>query len=496
MIKIKNTTFFLIFFAILLHFLFIKLNSVNHEYIFVVGHNFIKENFNKEFVNNFFEQQANTFFFSFIVSFFSFLFPFFKPLFIGKFISILSYLFFGLAVINIFNSLYIKKDIDKSRSLFLILLFANPIIWTFGYRSTPDLISAALAFYSFSFFYLWELNKKNYNCLRVIIPSFILGFATAIKPIVGIFLIASISIMKINLTKNFFKKIFLIGLFYSIVPVIYFYFVYKNFNFFLFHPKYQQTLSIFNNYEKFISNFILYTSFLFIFILPIYIGRFLYILKSLRFSLKIINILLIILIFFIGRKYIYLSIEMSFGLFDRFFDKDHMRGILSVISYFFICVILKETYIFYINKYKKDFFLLMVSVIYLLIISLSLPSQRYLITIVPLLYCIFRKYYQDKLNFIFILLICIPVNIILLANQYLTSSLSSKITQILYKNNMISKVCFGAIAQHVAGIFTHDENNCNSKDFHIVYGLKQNSLYSVSDSILFLNKSYSVIKVR
>ena len=291
--NLKNSTNYLIIFTILLHLVFINLYPVNFEYVFYEGHNFVKQNFNKEIASNFFKQQANTFFFTFTLSLVSFLLPFFKPIYMGKFISTISYLLIGLSAINILNKLDKKSNLNNFRFLFLILLFLNPIIWIFGYRSTPDLISMAIGLYGFSIFYKYENEKRVYTLLDLLIPSFLLGFATTMKPIVGIYLIASICIMQFRYKYNFFKKIFLIGFIYSIIPIIYFYYTYINFNFFLFTPYYSDVLSVVNNLQKYISNLVLYLSFLFICIMPIVSGRLLFVVKSFSKSSIVINLFFI-----------------------------------------------------------------------------------------------------------------------------------------------------------------------------------------------------------
>ena len=134
-----------------------------------------------------------------------------------------------------------------------------------------------------------------------------------------------------------------------------------------------------------------------------------------------------------------------------------------------------------------------------LIISASLASQRYLIVIVPLFYLIFKYYYNNKINYLFVAIICIPANIILIGNQYLTGSLSFQIIQKIKQEKMIDKVCVGAIGSHVSHYFTLEDRlpkNCVLKDFHIINGINSGSIYSVKDKFLILNKSYSVIKVR
>ena len=163
--NLKNSTNYLIIFTILLHLVFINLYPVNFEYVFYEGHNFVKQNFNKkEIASNFFKQQANTFF-TFTLSLVSFLLPFLKPIYIGKFISTISYLLIGLSAINILNKLDKKSNLNNFRFLFLILLFLNPIIWIFGYRSTPDLISMAIGLYGFQFFINMKMKREYILCL-------------------------------------------------------------------------------------------------------------------------------------------------------------------------------------------------------------------------------------------------------------------------------------------------------------------------------------------
>jgi hypothetical protein len=500
MTNFKNKTIYVIIFAFILHISFINFYPVNFEFVFYEGYNFIKEDFNKEIARNFFEQQANTFFFTFIISFFSFLFPFAKPIYIGKFISALSYLFIGLSFINISNKFEKKNTLDNFRSILLLLLFLSPIIWIFGYRSTPDLISMSLGLYGFSIFYKYEHENKLNNLVNIFLPSFIMGFATALKPIVGIYLIASVCIMQFDYNKIFlYKKLFLIGLFYSIVPIIYFYCIYINFNFLLFTPYYKEVLSVVKSLHKYVSNIILYTSFLWICILPIIIGRFVFTIKSLSNLLKVFHLVIIISFFFIGNRYLDLSVEMSFGILDKLIKKEYLRGILCIISYFLIFLVFSELKKLYFNKNIKKFNLLLTGILYILIISFSLASQRYLIVIVPLFYFIFGEYYKNKLNFLFVIIICIPANIVFLGNQYLTGSLANKLIQIIKKENFINKTCVGAIGSHASEYFPIQERlakNCAFKDFHVIEGIDLKSLYSVKGNFLFINKAFSLIKVR
>ena len=87
MINEKKFIYLILSFAIFLHFVAINFYPINFEFIFFEASNFIKEGFKKEIAEQFFKGQANTFFFSFVISFFSLIFPFFEPIHIGKIIS-------------------------------------------------------------------------------------------------------------------------------------------------------------------------------------------------------------------------------------------------------------------------------------------------------------------------------------------------------------------------------------------------------------------------
>ena len=491
-----NKIYTLIFISIVLHIIFINFYPVNFEYVFYEGNNFIREKFNKNIAIDFFNQQANTFFFTLILSFFSFIFPFIDNIIIGKLISLSSYLFIGLAIKNFY---LLKKNNNKNNKSFivLILLLVNPLIWVFGYRSTPDLISMSLALFGFSLLFK-SINYNNYlksNIKSVIIIS----IATTIKPIVGIYFLLSICFLKLSFNKKSFKDLIIIGICYSIIPGIYFLTVYFNFGFFLFTDYYMEVLSVVNTYLKYFSNLVLYTSFLLIFLTPIIIGRLFYLLFEMSFKFKIFNIFVLIIIYFFSNQYLLLSVEMSFGIFDKIINIISLKGIFGMFSYLFFLITFLEFKKGLKNLDYTKLKLIFIGFLYLIIVSSSLASQRYLIVILPVFYFIFGDYYKSKINLVIVFCLCLPTNIILIGNQYLTGKLSHKIIQKINNKGLIEDVCVGAVGSHVSHYFNNSDRlakNCVLKDLHIVNGVNSKALISVEDNFLFINKSYSLIKVR
>ena len=63
--KEKEFIYLILFFAIFFHIICINFYPVNFEFLFFEGSDFIREGFKKEIVRQFFDLQANTFFFYF-----------------------------------------------------------------------------------------------------------------------------------------------------------------------------------------------------------------------------------------------------------------------------------------------------------------------------------------------------------------------------------------------------------------------------------------------
>ena len=492
--KKKKLIYSILFFSIFLHIIFINFSPVNFEFIFFEAADFIEKNFKKEIAARFFNTQANTFFFSLILSFFFFIFPFIKPIYIGKLISLSSYLFITLGGINFYN----KKNFNNI-NYFLIFLFINPLIWILGYRSTPDIISMALAFYGLSIIYKYQISNKHLYSAAIII-----GFATTLKPITGIYLIAGLILFKFKYFKINFIKYLIIGSFFSIIPLIYFFIIYLNFNFFLFSPYYKSVLSPVTNPILYISNIIQYSSFLLIFTSPILIGSIILNIKNSSIKSKTLNLIIFIITFYLGSKYLKTSAEMNFGIISSYLNQNILNGLLCFIAYIFLLLLFFEIKKNYLSKdfIKTKFFFIIV--VYLLIISFSLPSQRYLIVILPLFYYVLipRIKYGLSFNVLFLFIFCIPVNILLMGNHYITGSVSNKMVEYIKKNNLTQKVCPSAIESHVGNNFptsVRDPIICSRKTLHIVnnYGvILVNDIYSISENFLFLKKELSLRKIR
>ena len=204
----------------------------------------------------------------------------------------LSYPFLFLGILNF--SKYYKFKIH----LFLIVLFfLNPLIWVFGYRGTPDLISASIGFYGLSCLWTLEFKKRNF------IYSILISLSIVLKPHCFIFgLLLFLHYLK-EKKKNLFNKFLLLLIIITLLVILFFLINYKLF-FFLYSNNYQDALSF--NFSDFFNNFLSYFGLLYLFLFPI--SLFFYFYKKI-----FAKIVIYFIIYILGYFFLKLNSEMNLG---------------------------------------------------------------------------------------------------------------------------------------------------------------------------------------
>ncbi len=472
--KKKIYIFFLIYFTI--HIIFINNYPINFEFTFS---NFSKffENYDEKIIDQYFLSQANTIAFPFVAGLISKFLNIENGLIITRIISLLSYVFLILGLINF--SKYYKFKINF---LLIALFFLNPLIWVYGYRGTPDLISASLGFYGLSG--LWNLKfdiKKFYY-------SFLIAFSIVLKPHCFIFgLILCFHYLHLK-RKNVFNNYLFLIIIIPILVILFFTINYKLFGFFLYSNNYQEALSL--NLPNFINNFLSYFGLLFLSIFPISIIYF--------FDKKIlVQVIFYLFIFILGYLSIELYGEMDLGSLTSILGKKNLSGIVlcfAVIGF----INIKNLIITERKKFNENFVnpLIVSLVIYILVLSFFRPVQRYLIVIIPFLYLLFFMNYKivfDK-KFIIYLLILIVVNFALTLNSILNSKISSNVANYLLLNNINNKTDLGPINANANFIITEDNQ---SKIFYLTNNPDGINKYEKKFNVGFLkiiNKNLYLVK--
>ena len=472
----KKYPHLIIFLTFILHILAINFYPVNFEYTFIEGMNYVIQNFDKKIISVYFENQANTFFFSFIGSIIKYIFPFIDTQHIAKLLSASGYFFLGFGIINLYKIL----KANCSLNLLLIIIFLNPLIWTFGYRGTPDFLSAAISIYSISLI----LDKNTFR-FRNYLGFFLLGIAITLKPITGIFYITFLLILlneKISLKKKI-NKLCISAVITFLIPIIYFAIIYINFNFFLTPTYYTKALFYNSSYiYSFINNFILYSSFLFLICAPLWIDN---LIKFIQFK-YIFIIIPGIIIYLISYNLIYTQQEINFSIFSKYLSSKIINGFLG------LCFVL--FYYFYFKKInKKDYFYFTIP-LYLFVISFILPAQRYLLFIIPCIYFFFPNK-QSLINILLIsCILFIPINFILLINQYKSGDAAKNIVEYLKLSNLIDETCPLAIDSHVGNHF-QSSKSCSHLPFLVVENNNNNLkyIYKYEASFFIFKKIFYVV---
>ena len=212
-----------------------------------------------------------------------------------------------------------------------------------------------------------------------------------------------------------------------------------------------------------------------------------------------------LLVYYIGSINLVSSVEMNFGFFNQYLNSNILSGVLYCSAYTLVLLIYQEARKNYLLKNFLKFKLFLVVIAYLLIISSSLASQRYLIVILPLFYFLFMPFIKNnlKFNIFFMLIICIPINILLVTNHYLTGSVSKKMIEYVKENDLLDKVCAGTIGAHAHHEFpkeSRDTVTCSQKSLHINKGIGENEtgiIHTVSSrKIFFLKKELHLKNIR
>ena len=491
LIKILNhneTKSFVIFFLIFIfHLLFINLYPINDEFIFPVGAKLLeRSNINE--ISLFFNFNANTLGFSLLIYFLSKLLPL-DFYILGKILSCSGLILIYLsthALIKIFN-----LNILKEKHMLILLILLNPLIFIFSFRATPDLFSSALSLFSITYFII---NKNFFLKLFLII---LFSFAVIIKPFnaILIFLIFISFNFKDFLSKKNFNLL-IWSLVSFLIPTFYFFFNYQFFEF-VFIPNEFRLIKIFS-LKRYLINFISYVGFFNLFLILIYSKSFFNSFKKNYFYFLIYILISILCTFFLMQN----VGELNFG-----FVQDYLNPRI----YFFIITLSFFLFFhFIINNYNDNKFsryhlnIIFLIIIFLIILSNFHPSQRYLLTIMPLGLFLFFLSSNIKILNILTVAVYIVMNILLFTNHYYTSKSIENIIVYLQENQILHDTYPGFIGQHSLNFFIDFDKNIlisMDKEFLLDEQKNEKKKYYVSEkkpsddkNIVFYTETKNIFK--
>ena len=478
----KNTEerncIFLSVFAFFFHLISIKFYPVNFEFSFSEGAKFF-QNFEIKLIDQYFFNQANTFVFPLLVGLIDKILFIDDTLATARILSASSYLFFGLGFIKIFSFYKIKLNC----AFFILFFFLNPLIWTFGHRGIPDLFATSIAFYSFS----GILMIKNISSFKSYLCFALLGVSICIKPFCLIYL-GLIFLLKYNKNLFFIIKKYFIPFFISLLlPIIYFSLIKINYGFYLIPDKFSTEVSFLKG--GFFNNFFGYLIILSLFILPLSFKK-----KFINFkNFLIVIFILFPLSFFLGSVIHSPQAELNFGFLNNLVGNQPIF-LIGVVSLLIFCLYVYDYLkVNYPSKNRANIDFLIIVIFYIFILSLTRPSQRYLITILPLIMIFFltnSNYLKNKMIFIPVGLLYICFNIILSVNFYLNSSINENIIKHLLKKDILKKTIPGPLYPHSYHYFFSEEDK-----FYVITTDPKNHIKKFKKNIFFLEKKFYLSKI-
>ncbi len=489
--KVKN---FYIFFVIylLFHLIFVYLDPINDEYIFYSGADFINTN-SKKIIQVFFDYNANTLGFSYLIFFLSKILNFDDYYIIGKLISLSGYiiLYFGLENF----AKYIKLK-EKEKVYIFFIIFFCPLIFTYGFRATPDFFSSTLAFYACS-----KLIQYH-NILKSIIFYILIAISVIIKPFNGIVLLL-IFLCNLKVINNYFfiKKNFIGLIFFGLITSGFFFLNYKNYGFIFNAPQWRSTDIYFENYFE---NIIYYFGYISLYIIP-FTFKFFLNLKTKRKDLFVLLIItfFVLLILIINWNDKFFG-ELNFGRFSQFINLNLFKIFLGLGAIYFI-------FYFYI-KYKITRNLIYLNLfifvfMYIAIMSFFMPAQRYTLILIPFLYLIALKENNYKFLNISIIPFYFLINIMIFNNHLIISDLSKKTSYFINSKDIYKETYPGYFGQHSLSKFTKFYKNDqtiiekneifrDNKKYSIATSKKNDDdiVFYYKSKILFLSREIYVVK--
>ena len=476
-------SFFILILIFIFHLFFLNLYPINDEFIFPIGAKLI-ENFKISEINLFFDYNANTLGFSILLFVFSKILPL-NYYIIGKLLSSCGLLLLYFAVYTLFKKFNQKNIKDKYILILLILL--NPLIFIFSFRSTPDFFSSALAFYSIVYF----LNNRNF----FLKSFFIILFSTAviIKPFNAILII--LIFIDFNYQSFFCKKNFILfiwSILSFIIPFFYFIYNYYLFNFFLIPDQFNLASSF--SLKSYLIRLLSYIGFFNLFLVILYLDLF----KNSLIKNPFKILIYIITSFFFSFFFMQDVGELNFGFMHKYLNPKIYFFIITFSFLLFCDFVLTLLKTNKLNNYLLNFIFLIT--IFLIILSNFQPTQRYLLSILPLSLFFVFIINKTKTLQIMTIIVYIFMNIPLLTNHYYTSKNIENIIVYLNKNDILNDTHPGFVGQHSLNYFIDfDKDVTVSMNKKKLFNEKKN--YYITDleplnksDIIFFSKSNNIFK--
>ncbi len=469
----NRDAFLVILVAILLHLSLIWLPGINLEWVFADGAEYFRR-YDPLLLKHYFLLEANTLGIPFLASVLHRVLPFLGYNAVLRIISDSSFLLLGYSLLQLRSLL----ERDYNPAVLLAVIFLNPLIWTFGGRGTADLFPAALTLFAIALF--WQPNSSP---LRLAIAITAYGIAIALKyhaalllPLVGL---EAVTRPGANTRKAFLRFGFILALI-LVIPGFYVLLTRRLYGFWFVPPKFRAIHEANLNLVSVVMNLIGYTAYLSLLLLPYSLGAVWERVNTVRRALR--TLVAAFAIFIAGAYGLKLGAEMRFGPLDAYINPRIYSGIFLVFAAIFVLLskdILLDAATPSVRRYLLCMFLGVM--IYVAILSLTRPAQRYLLFVLPLSYFFVMtkrrsgKYITGTTISVYAVLI-----LFITLNQVATGAVAQKMVQQITARGLLNDTEPGDLIIGSAGNrFPEQVNGTAQKRYTVIVGKSPNAIVTV-----------------
>jgi len=480
------------------HLLLLDLPSVNMEWAFREAAKYFSSG-NQLYLDEYFGSDANTLAIPWLVFAIHWLFPILDINHVPRLLSDLGVPLLAFGLLRINRRLF--EGINPSLLISIVLL--NPLVWTYSGRGTADFLPAAIAVFAFSLFWGGRGDETTgQDVWRRILASAVLGVAAVLK-YHALLLLAGIVVeiasrrrgqvgkMALECAASAIPGILIVSTYLVVIRI--------EFGFWVTPPAFQQQLGL--NLIGAPDNFVSYLGYLALITFPLCLAVPWGWLRKIRLERAAPVLVGLAIAFVAGYFFLSDNGEMNLGPLDPYVNKHAVNGVVAMLSLVCAaCFALGQNKSIFDAKAAHLLGLAAAIIFFVLALSLSRPSQRYLLFVVPLFYLamLLPPLKRHRMMLASAILLSAALDVYILLNQLASGVAQEEMAVRIAERDLLSKTDPGPLAADVGDRFFPYRNE--KKTFAVVAGDVEGKILGVRHSVFpgvpFIGKAYSLVPIQ
>jgi hypothetical protein len=481
------------------HLVLLGMPMVNLEWAFISASEFFRD-FEPEQLNDYFTLQANTLGFPFLLQMATAQTQDWETsAALARTVSLFGLVLAGLAI----HRLMRIYGCEQRSALALVMTFVCPLVWVYSARATADFLPASVAVLSV----VIAIGAPR-STVGWLVSFALLGVATVLKYHAAAFMPVILASVLMSSRDSAAKRILLgiAGVAIMLGPVLaYLLWVHQVFGFWVTPPAFLNRHQAVFDLSHFANAYIGYTAYLFLLVVPLSVAMIWEATRRVRSLLLVAGASVPVVL--AGILLIKPGEELNFGPADRFLAPSVVGGLFLLFSVFFHVTVFAIYKRFDRPKLgweglSNPVFLCLVIIGFLLVLSSSRPSQRYLLYVLPF-YCVLLTVSLRRpiLPALGVFAISMAGNVFIALSQLATGQAALAMTQRIESGEVIDpgrshtvllrEVDPGAVLGHVGHLYPI---RFGAEHYIIVPGVRSDALHVSRVWIApYIERRYSLV---